>query len=91
MNFGVPDGGVTSEQIAWELAELFNDMSTERVNEMLANNVPVEILRFATGYGDDFSEVHGLDEGVRCQLPNLVVLGYLLRVLEERLVEDSCE
>ncbi len=91
MNIGVPDGSVTSEQIAWELAEIFNDLPTERVNEMLANNVPLEVLRFATGYGDDFAEVHGLEEQVRCQLPNLVVLGYLLRVLEERLVEDSGE
>jgi len=91
MSFSAPDSAVTSEQIAWELAELFNDLSVDRVNEMLANNVPLEVLRFATGYGDDFSEVHGLDDRVRSQLPNLVVLGYLLRILEERLVEDGSE
>ncbi|HJO22092.1 MAG: hypothetical protein QF890_05760 [Myxococcota bacterium] len=91
MNFSAPDDAVTREQLAWELAELFNELSIEHVNKMLAENVPLEVLRFATGYGDDFSEVHGLDEGVRCQLPNLLVLGYLLRVLEERLLEDGSE
>ena len=89
MSSSAADSSLTREQLAWEFAELFNDLSVEHVNEMLAKNVPMEILRFATRYNDDFAEVHGLEDQVRHQLPNLMVLGYLLRVLEEKLLDDG--
>lgn len=89
MSSGAADDSLTHEQLAWEFAEIFNDLSIEHMNEMLAKNVPLEILRFATRYNDDFAEVHRLDDRVRHQLPNLMVLGYLLRVLEEKLLNDG--
>ena len=89
MSSSAADSSLTREQLAWEFAELFNDLSVEHVNEMLAKNVPMEILRFATRYNDDFAEVHGLEDPVRHQLPNIMVLGYLLRVLEEKLLDDG--
>ena len=89
MSFSAADVTLPHEQLAWEFAELFNDLSIERVNEMLAKNVPMEILHFATKYTDDFAEVHGLEDPVRHSLPNIMVLGYLLHALEQQLLGDD--
>lgn len=83
------DDGLTREELAWEFVELFDDLSVDHVNEMLAKNVPLETLRFVAAYTDDFADVHELGERARRGLPNLMVFGYLLRVLEERLLEDD--
>lgn len=83
------DGGLTREELAWEFVELFDGLSVDHVNEMLAKNVPLETLRFVAAYTDDFADVHELGERARRGLPNLMVFGYLLRVLEERLLADD--
>ena len=77
------------EQICWELAGLFNGLSESDVEEVIAKNVPPEMIRFVSRYGRDFSEVHELNEVTESQLPNLVLMGYLIRLLEERLVRDA--
>lgn len=81
--------GITREELAWELVEIFDDLSVEHVNEMLAKNVPLETLRFISAYADDFAEVHGIEGRGRRLLPNLLVLGYLMRVVEDRLFDDE--
>lgn len=75
--------------LAWEFAELFADLKTEEVNEVLAKNVPLETLEFFEKYGDDFGRSVGLDDETRGRMPNLLLMGYLLRVLEERLIDPE--
>jgi hypothetical protein len=77
---------MTRSELAWELADLFTDLPVEDINEMLAKNVPIETLEFFNTYGDDFGKAEGISGNTRLRLPNLLLLGYILRVLEERLL-----
>ena len=81
---------MTIEEVAWEFVEVFDDLTTSQINEMLAKNVPLEVLKFFSRYGDEFGSRHGMAPAEAQSLPNLLLIGYLLRVLEERLViEDT--
>ncbi len=80
---------MTVQEIAWELAGVFDELDVDRINEMLAKNVPMETLEFFSEYAAHFGdneEIAGLSKE---RLPNLMVIGYLLRVLEERLLPDE--
>ena len=77
------------EEIAWELVELFDELSIETVNEMLAKNVPMETLKFIAAYAGDFADTHDVGDSTRRGLPNLILLGYLLRIVEDRLLGDE--
>ena len=79
---------MTRSELAWELADLFTEMKVDQVNEMLAKNVPFDTLEFFNEYGEDFGSTQGIDGDSRKRLPNLLLLGYILRVLEERLLQD---
>ena len=83
------DSRVTSEELGWELVEVFDELKTEEINEMLAKNVPLDTLRFFSGYADQVSEAESIGGDARKRLPNLLLLGYLLRLLEERLIPDD--
>jgi hypothetical protein len=80
---------LTREELAWELAELFEELKIEDINEVLAKNVPLDTLEFFGAYADDFGGALGLVGNERKRLPNLMLLGYLLRVLEDRLIPDE--
>ncbi|MCG8590623.1 MAG: hypothetical protein MJE66_15130 [Proteobacteria bacterium] len=80
---------MTRDELAWEVAELFGELPVDQINEVLAKNVPFETLRFFARYGSDFGEAEGIEGKTLERLPNLMLLGYLLRVLEERLVEED--
>ncbi len=82
---------MTHSHLAWEFAELFEGLDNTQINEMLANNVPMEMLRFFGEYGRDFAEVEGIEGSAEKRVPNLMILGYLLRVLEERLILNEAE
>jgi hypothetical protein len=84
-------GRLTREELAWELVEVFEELPTERINELLAKNVPFDTLRFLSVYADDFGAANQIEGVARKRLPNLLVLGYLLRVLEDRLIDDDDE
>ena len=75
-------------ELAWEFAEVFGDLDTDQVNEMLAKNVPLETLDFFTGYAESFAKAEAVEGDTRKRLPNLMLVGYLLRVLEERLLDE---
>lgn len=77
---------MTRSELAWELADLFTDLKVEDINEMLAKNVPYETLEFFNTYGEDFGRSEGIHGDTLRRLPNLLVLGYILRLLEERLL-----
>jgi len=83
-----PDGTdeLTREDLAWELVEIFDELGVDQINEMLAKNVPLETLEFFNSYVEDSWASAGVDDEARKRLPNLMLLGYLLRVLEERLL-----
>jgi len=80
---------LTREELAWELVELFGELKIEDINELLAKNVPLDALEFFITYADDFGEALNLVGDARKRLPNLMLLGYLLRVLEERLLPED--
>jgi len=77
---------MTFEEMAWEFAEVFDDLDVAQINEMLAKNIPLETLDFFAKYAADFSTDSEVDSETRERLPNLMLIGYLLRVLEERLL-----
>jgi len=82
---------MTRSELAWELADLFSDLKVDQINDMLAKNVPFDTLEFFNEYGEDFGTSEGIEGEARKRLPNLLLLGYILRVLEERLLHDEEE
>ena len=83
------DEDLSRSELAWELVELFGELPTEQINEVLAKNVPIETLEFFASYAEDFADVHGLDTKPRRRLANLMVLGYLLKVVEDRVLDPE--
>ena len=80
---------LTRSELAWEFVELFGDLNVAQINEMLAKNVPLETLEFFSSYAEDFGKTAAIEGEASKRLPNLLLLGYLLRVLEERLIADG--
>ena len=85
MAIGIPDDRLTRQQLAWELVEIFEDLRIDQMNELLAINVPLDALEFFTSYAAHFCHGEPIDSRTRKRLPKLMLLGYLLRLLEERL------
>lgn len=82
---------MTHTEMAWEFAEVFSELPADQINEVLAKNVPVETLDFFLEYAESFSKGETVGDETKKRLPNLMLLGYLLRVLEERLLGDDDE
>jgi hypothetical protein len=82
---------MTHAELAWEFAELFDELSVDRVNEVLAKNVPVETLEFFNSYAESFARSEKVEGALAQRLPNLLLVGYLLRVLEDRLLDAPPE
>lgn len=78
---------MTHAELAWEFAELFDELSVDHVNELLAKNVPLETLEFFTSYAESFASAEKVEGPLARRLPNLLLVGYLLRVLEDRLLD----
>ena len=55
---------------------------------ILALNVPLDTLNFFSEYVQEFVEGMVLPTDLRERLPNLMLMGYLLRTLEERLAPE---
>ena len=47
---------MTFEEMAWEFAEVFDDLDVPQINEMLAKNVPMQTLEFFADYAETFGE-----------------------------------
>ena len=58
---------------------------------MLSKNVPIETLDFFNSYAESFARSEGLDGAAGRRLANLLLVGYLLRILEERLLEPEAD
>ena len=80
---------MTHEDLAAEFAEIFDDLPPEQINEMLAKNIPYETIEFFSQYAEAFADGAGIKGETRGRLPNLLLFGYLIRVLEERLLPDQ--
>jgi hypothetical protein len=80
---------MTHAELAWEFAELFGDLDPNDINQVLTNNVPLETIEFFADYGASFADAEGVSGRTRERLPNLMLIGYLLRVLEDRLLDDG--
>jgi hypothetical protein len=80
---------MTHSELAWEFADLFSELRAEQINEVLAKNVPLETLEFFDSYAESFGKSEGIEGQSAKRLPNLLLLGYLLRVLEERLLDED--
>ena len=80
---------MTHTELAWEFAEVFGELAPDQINQMLAKNVPVETLQFFSDYARSFAEREAVGGTMQKRLPNLLLLGYLLRVLEERLIDGE--
>jgi hypothetical protein len=85
------DPELTREELAWELVEVLDELTADELSELVTKNVPREAHEFFTHYAREFCEGLPIDKSIRSRLPNLMLLGYLLRVLEERLLVDPEE
>lgn len=81
----IPGERLTRQELGWELAEIFDELRIDQMNELVAINVPLDALEFFSSYAERFSHDQTLDSRTQRRLPNLMLLGYLLRILEERL------
>ena len=77
-----------SLELAIEFTDLWRNLDHEQINEMLAKNVSLDLLEFFAGYAKDFAEdcvpEHAQGDELRRRLPNLLIIGYIIRLLEER-------
>jgi hypothetical protein len=80
---------MTHSELAWEFADLFGELAPDQINQVLAKNVPLETLQFFSDYARTVDDRDGLGEAMKRRIPNLMLLGYLLRVLEERLLDEE--
>ena len=79
---------MTFEEIVSDFVEVFDDLKIDQINEVLVKNVPFERLEFFNEYANEFGEAADIGDSARKRLPNLMLIGYLLRVLEERVLPD---
>ena len=80
---------MTHSELAWEFADLFGELAPEQINQVLAKNVPLETLQFFSDYARTVAESEAVGDSMQQRIPNLLLLGYLLRVLEERLIDGE--
>jgi hypothetical protein len=85
------DPELTREELAWELVEVLDELTSEELAELVAKNVPGDAHEFFKHYAREFCEGLPIEKSVAARLPNLMLLGYLLRVLEERLLVEPDE
>ena len=67
------------------------ELTREELAELVAKNVPSDAHEFFKHYAREFCEGLPIDKSLTARLPNLMLLGYLLRVLEERLLVEPDE
>ena len=89
--YDASDDEISRSELAWELVELFGELRIEQINEVLAQNVPIETLEFFASYAEDFADAEKVGERTRRKIPNLLLLGYLLRILEDILIDERVD
>ncbi len=79
---------LTARDLAIEFTDLWTTLEPAQINSMLARNVSLELLEFFSSYANEFADDSLGDdqdgELIRSRLPNLLIIGYIIRILEER-------
>ena len=79
---------LTARELAMEFTDLWKTLEASQINTMLARNVNYELLEFFSSYAgqfiDEFDSGKLDQELLRSRLPNLLIIGYIIRILEER-------
>jgi len=79
---------MTGRELAIEFTDLWKDLDPSQISTMLAQNVSLDLLEFFAAYAQEFADEwlaeNGKDEELSRRLPNLLIIGYLIRLLEER-------
>ena len=84
---------MNGREIAIEFTDIWKDLDIDEINSMLANNVSMDMLEFFSSYAQEFTDdllssslEQKLDEALlRRRIPNLLIIGYIIRLLEERI------
>ncbi len=79
---------MTFAGMALDLVEVFEDLEADQINKALIKNVPYERLEFFNEYAEEFGEAADIGDAASKRLAKLMLIGYLLRVLEDRLLPD---
>jgi len=79
---------MTFAGMALDLVEVFDDLEADQINKALIKNVPYDRLEFFNEHAKEFGEAAGIGDAASKRLANLMLIGYLLRVLEDRLLPD---
>lgn len=79
---------LTGLELALEFTDLWEDLDPGEINQMLAQNVHCDLLEFFTCYAEEFAinSMGQVPEELRKRLPNLLIIGYIIRLLEERVI-----
>jgi hypothetical protein len=81
--------GMNGRELAIEFTDLWKDLEVGEINGMLARNVSYELLEFFSNYAQQFAEETiepaQITETLLNKLPNLLIIGYMIRILEERI------
>jgi len=79
---------MTGRELALEFTDLWKELETSDINRMLAKNVSYELLEFFSSYAQEFAEESlgedAVSDELKSRLPNLLIIGYIIRILEER-------
>jgi len=79
---------MNGRELAIEFTDLWKDLETSEINKMLAQNVSYELLEFFSTYANEVAREllpeSAHTEDLKRQLPNLLIIGYIIRILEER-------
>jgi hypothetical protein len=85
-------GLMTGREIAIEFTEVWESLDIKDINTVLAGNVSMELLEFFSAYAEGVMAelLPDTEEGdeIARRLPNLMIIGYLIRLLEERLRDE---
>ncbi len=84
---------MNGREIAIEFTDIWKDLDIDEINSMLANNVSMDMLEFFSSYAQEFTDdllssspEEKPDEALlRRRIPNLLIIGYIIRLLEERI------
>ena len=79
---------MTGRELAQEFTQIWDALDTDDINAVIANNVSLDLLEFFVSYAERFAVETAPDEETPSEminkLPNLLIIGYLIRLLEER-------
>lgn len=84
---------MNGREIAIEFTDMWKDLDIDEINTMLAKNVSMDMLEFFSSYAQEFADGCMSEDGsgklseavLRKRIPNLLIIGYIIRLLEERI------